>query len=287
MTVAVESLTETYTRDGFVFPIEVVDSFEASSLRNDLEKAEAELAHNSERLGLVRAYPDRLLPSFDRLVRHPNLIAAVSPLLGPDLMVWSGGLFIKEANSSKVVTWHQDLNYWGLDEVNEVTAWVALSPSNIANGCMRFVPGSHQRSLVPHKDTFDENNLLSRGQEITVDVNDADGVNVILEPGQASLHHGHLFHASGPNTTDQRRVAAAIRFIWTSMRQEPGDRTLVTLVSGEDHYGHFTVTGPPRDRLVEEDFELCRRDAAIKRQILYVGAEGKVGKRHAAKHGAY
>ena len=287
MTVAVESLTETYTRDGFVFPIEVVDSFEASSIQNDLEKAEAELAHDSERLGLVRAYPDRLLPSFDRLVRHPKLIAAVSPLLGPDLMVWSGGLFIKEANSSKVVTWHQDLNYWGLDEVNEVTAWVALSPSNIANGCMRFVPGSHQRSLVPHKDTFDENNLLSRGQEITVDVNDADGVNVILEPGQASLHHGHLFHASGPNTTDQRRVAAAIRFISTSMRQETGDRTLVTLVSGEDHYGHFTVTGPPRDRLVEEDFELCRRDAAIKRQILYVGAEGKVGKRHAATHGAY
>ena len=287
MTVAVESLSETYARDGFVFPIEVVDSFEASSIRNDLEKAEAELAHDSERLGLVRAYPDRLLPSFDRLVRHPKLIAAVSPLLGPDLMVWSGGLFIKEANSSKVVTWHQDLNYWGLDEVNEVTAWVALSPSNIANGCMRFVPGSHQRSLVPHKDTFDENNLLSRGQEITVDVNDADGVNVILEPGQASLHHGHLFHASGPNTTDQRRVAAAIRFISTSMRQETGDRTLVTLVSGEDHYGHFTVAGPPRGRLVEEDFELCRRDAAIKRQILYVGAEGKVGERHAATHGAY
>ena len=287
MTVAVESLTETYTRDGFVFPIEVVDSFEASSIRNDLEKAEAELADDSERLGLVRAYPDRLLPSFDRLVRHPKLIAAVSPLLGPDLMVWSGGLFIKEANSSKVVTWHQDLNYWGLDEVNEVTAWVALSPSNIANGCMRFVPGSHQQSLVPHKETFDENNLLSRGQEITVDVNDADGVNVILEPGQASLHHGHLFHASGPNTTDQRRVAAAIRFISTSMRQETGDRTLVTLVSGEDHYGHFTVAGPPRGRLVEEDFELCRRDAAIKRQILYVGAEGKVGERHAATHGAY
>ena len=287
MTVAMESLAEAYARDGFVFPIEVVDSFEASSIQNDLEKAETELAHDSERLGLVRAYPDRLLPSFDRLVRNPNLIAAVSPLLGPDLMVWSGGLFIKEANSSKVVTWHQDLNYWGLDEVNEVTAWVALSPSTIANGCMRFVPGSHQRSLVPHKDTFDENNLLSRGQEITVDVNDADGVNVILEPGQASLHHGHLFHASGPNTTDQRRVAAAIRFISTSMRQETGDRTLVTLVSGEDHYGHFTVTGPPRDRLVEEDFELCRRDAAIKRQILYVGAEGKVGKRHAATHGAY
>ncbi|HAN60263.1 MAG TPA: phytanoyl-CoA dioxygenase family protein, partial [Gammaproteobacteria bacterium] len=79
MTAAVASLAETYARDGFVFPIEVVDSFEASSIQNDLEKAEAELAHNPEKLGLVRAYPDRLLPSFDRLVRNSNLIAAVSP----------------------------------------------------------------------------------------------------------------------------------------------------------------------------------------------------------------
>ena len=287
MTLAVESLSETYTRDGFFFPIEVVDSSEASSIQSDLEKAETELAHDPERLGLVRAYPDRLLPSFDRLVRHPNLIAAVAPLLGPDLMVWSGGLFIKEANSSKVVTWHQDLNYWGLDEVNEVTAWVALSPATVANGCMRFVPGSHQRSLVPHTDTFDENNLLSRGQEIAVDVDDTDGVNIVLEPGQASLHHGHLFHASGPNTTGSRRVAAAIRFISTSMRQETDDRPLVTLVSGEDNYGNFTVTGSPRGRLAEEDFELCRRDAAIKRRILYVGAEKNTGGRYAATHGAY
>ena len=287
MTVAVESPAETYARDGFVFPIEVMDNCEASSIQNDLEKAETELAHDPEKLGLVRAYPDRLLPSFDRLVRHSNLIAAVSPLLGPDLMVWSSGLFIKEANSSKVVTWHQDLNYWGLDEINEVTAWVALSPSNVASGCMRFVPGSHQQSLVPHIDTFDENNLLSRGQEIAVDVDDADAVNVVLEPGQASLHHGHLFHASGPNTTDHRRVGAAIRFISTSMRQETGDRSLVTLVSGEDAYGHFTVTGPPRGWLIEEDFELCRRDAAIKRRILYVGAEKNTGGRYAATHGAY
>lgn len=107
-------------------------------------------------------------------------------------------MFIKEANSPHVVTWHQDLTYWGLDDTEELTLWVALSPSNIASGCMNFVPGSHNRQLVPHVDTFDENNLLSRGQEIAVAVDEADGVPVILGTGQASIHHGHLFHASGP-----------------------------------------------------------------------------------------
>ena len=279
MTRATQSARESYLLDGFVFPVDVISEAEARSVRADLEIAEAELADDPEKLMLLRSYPDRLLPSFDRLVRNPNLIAAVSPMLGDDLMVWSSGLFLKEANSPKVVTWHQDLNYWGLDEANEITAWVALSPSNIESGCMRFVPGSHTQQIVPHVDTFAENNLLSRGQEIAVEVDDSDGVDVILKPGQASLHHGHLFHASGPNTTDERRIGSAIRYISTSMKQTTGDRTLVTLVSGEDRYGHFTVAGPPRGRLAAADFELCRRDAQIKRRVLYQGVDPARGNR--------
>ena len=277
---ASQPIRETYVNDGFFFPIDVINETQAQALRADLEAAEAEVADDPEKLMLLQSYPDRLLPSFDRLIRDPNLIAAVSPILGDDLMVWSGGLFVKEANSPGIVTWHQDLNYWGLDELDEITAWVALSPSNIANGCMRFVPGSHTRQLVPHVDTFAENNLLSRGQEIAVEVDDSDGVDVILKTGQASLHHGHLIHASGPNTTNDRRIGAAIRYISTSMRQKTQDRTLVALVNGEDRYGHFTIAGSPRGRLNEADFEMCRQDAKIRRRVLYEGVDPARGNRY-------
>jgi ectoine hydroxylase-related dioxygenase (phytanoyl-CoA dioxygenase family) len=267
-------------RDGFVFPIEVLDAEEAREIRADLETAESELAEDPERLALLRAYPDRVLPSFDKLIRNAHIIAAASAVLGPDLMVWSASLFIKEANSPKIVSWHQDLTYWGLDDAEEMTCWVAISPSTLASGCMKFVPGSHKKQLVPHVDTFDANNLLTRGQEIAVEVNDEDGVAVELQEGQASMHHGHLFHASGPNTTNDRRIGAAIRYIKPSMKQHSGDRSLVALVSGEDRYGHFTVAGSPRGRLAEEDFELCRRDAEIKRRVLYEGADASRGKRY-------
>ena len=277
---ASQPIRETYVNDGFFFPIDVINETQAQALRADLEAAEAEVADDPEKLMLLQSYPDRLLPSFDRLIRDPNLIAAVSPILGDDLMVWSGGLFLKEANSPGIVTWHQDLNYWGLDELDEITAWVALSPSNIANGCMRFVPGSHTRQLVPHVDTFAENNLLSRGQEIAVEVDDSDGVDVILKTGQASLHHGHLIHASGPNTTNDRRIGAAIRYISTSMRQKTQDRTLVALVNGEDRYGHFTIAGSPRGRLNEADFEMCRQDAKVRRRVLYEGVDPARGNRY-------
>jgi len=195
-------------------------------------------------------------------------------------MVWSAQMFTKEARSPKIVSWHQDLTYWGLDDAEETTCWVALSPANPASGCMKFVPGSHTKQVVPHVDTYDDNNMLSRGQEIAVDVKEEDAVAVALLPGQASLHHGHLFHASGPNTTDDRRIGVAIRFIKPSMRQQSGDKSLVALVKGEDRYGHFKVTGSPKGRLSDDDFDLCRQDAEIKRRVLYEGADASRGKRY-------
>ena len=265
-------IAELYEQDGFVFPFDVLAAHEAQAIRADLEAAEAELADDTERFALLRSYPDRLLPSFDALIRHPVLLDAVRPILGPDLLVWSSALFIKEADTSHIVSWHQDLTYWGLDDVEKVTAWVALSPATLESGCMRFVPGSHKKQAVPHLDTFDDNNLLSRGQEIAVEVDENEGVDVVLQTGQASLHHGHLFHASGPNTSGDRRIAAAIRYIQPSMKQRGGERLLVAQVSGEDNFGHFDIAGAPKERLSDPDFVLCAKDSATKQSVLYEGA---------------
>jgi len=269
LTASGESVREAYDRDGFVVPIDILGAEETRMLRDDLEAAEAELADDPERLRLLHVYPDRLLPSFDALIRHPKLISAAAAVLGPDLMVWGAGLFIKEAGSPKIVSWHQDLTYWGLDDAEETTCWVALSPATTRSGCMKFVPGSHRQKIVPHVDTYAENNLLSRGQEIAVEVDEKDGVAAELRPGQASMHHGHLFHGSGPNVSADRRIGCAIRYIKPSMRQKSGERPMVALVSGEDNCGNFSIVGSPKSRLVPEDFETCRRDAELKKRLLF------------------
>ena len=262
-------ITLRYNRDGFIAPIDIISKEEAQALRMDLENAELELSDNPEKLALLKAYPDRLLPLFDCLTRNEKLVSAASAVLGPDLMVWSAGLFIKEKRSSKIVSWHQDLTYWGLDDVAETTCWVALSTANENSGCMKFVPGSHQTKIVPHVDTYSEDNLLSRGQEIAVDVDENTAVVAALVAGQASMHHGLLFHSSGPNTTDDRRIGSAIRYIKPSMKQDTGDRPLVSLVSGRDLFGNFKIADAPRGRLMDEDFELCRQDKALKQRLLY------------------
>ena len=96
-----ETLAQTYERDGFAFPVDVLSALEAQEIRDDLELAELELSDDPEKLMLLRSYPDRLLPSFDRLIRNTRLIDVVAPILGPNLMVWSTSLFVKEADSPK------------------------------------------------------------------------------------------------------------------------------------------------------------------------------------------
>lgn len=274
------SAAGSFSEQGFLFPIDVLSDSDAAALLDDLESAERELAGDPEKLGILNSYPDRVLPSFDKLIRHPRIIEYVSKILGPDLMVWSASIFDKSPHSEKVVTWHQDLTYWGLDSDDEVTVWVALSPVTEASGCMFFVPGSHKKKAVEHVDTFADDNLLSRGQEIAVKVNEGEGVAVELQPGQASLHHGHLFHSSGPNRTGMRRTAPAIRYIKASVKQAGGEKPLVAHVSGEDRYGHYEIAGTPNGRLLDEDFARCQQDAQVRRKILYAGVEQEKGTRY-------
>ncbi|MCP5080253.1 MAG: phytanoyl-CoA dioxygenase family protein, partial [Alphaproteobacteria bacterium] len=82
MALAIDTIAGTCERDGFVFPLDVLSEPDAKAVRADLEAAESELADDPERLALLRTYPDRLLPSFDELIRHPALIEAVKPILG-------------------------------------------------------------------------------------------------------------------------------------------------------------------------------------------------------------
>ena len=113
-------------------------------------------------------------------MRHEHIVDAIEDLYGPDLLCWTTNFFIKEANNPAFVSWHQDSTYWGLDRPDVVTAWIALTPSNEANGAMGFIPGTHTSDQIPHRDTFAKNNLLTRGQEVAVEVDEKQAVTIEL-----------------------------------------------------------------------------------------------------------
>jgi non-heme Fe2+,alpha-ketoglutarate-dependent halogenase len=233
---------ETSRRTGYHFPVEVLSAAEAHDYRQRLEAFEA--SQGGPLVRELRHKSHLLFTWLDRLIRDPRILDPVEAVLGPDLLCWSSTFFIKEPSDPGFVSWHQDSTYWGLSSPDVMTVWLAFTPASLANGCMKFIPGS-QHAQVGHRDTFDANNLLTRGQEVEVDVDERDAVCVELQAGQASLHHVMLVHGSAPNRSGDRRIGYAIRYVPTHVRQIVGARDSATLVRGVDDYRHFDHEAPP------------------------------------------
>lgn len=261
---------ETYRKDGYYFPVPALSSNEVAHARKCLEGHEAKTGEPLQ--GNFRHKAHLLFTWVDALVHHPKILDAAEDVLGPNLLCWTTNFFIKEANSPGFVSWHQDAFYWGLSKDTVMTAWVALTPANLKNGCMKFVPGSQTQDHLQHVDTFHKDNLLSRGQEIAVKVDTENTIDCILNPGEMSLHHVKLVHGSEPNRSNDRRIGLAIRYIPTDVRQLKV-RDSAMLVRGVDREGNFDHEPRPRHDL--DDNALAAHADAVGRQVkaLYSGTD--------------
>ncbi|MET0509379.1 MAG: phytanoyl-CoA dioxygenase family protein [Burkholderiaceae bacterium] len=254
--------------DGYVSPVRVLSRDAAQAVRAELEAFERETGGPLR--GELRHKSHLLFKFLSDVVHDERIIDAIEDLYGPDLLCWTTNFFIKEARTPAYVSWHQDSTYWGLSRPDVVTAWVALTESNGANGAMEVIPGSHRMDQLAHRDTFADNNLLSRGQEIAVDIDASRAVRLDLAPGEMSLHHVRLVHGSPPNPSDDRRIGFAIRYIPTSVRQIHGDDS-ATLVRGVDRFRTFDHEPVPSTNLQPEMVALHKIITDRNAQILYRG----------------
>jgi ectoine hydroxylase-related dioxygenase (phytanoyl-CoA dioxygenase family) len=266
-----QAQVETFGRNGYHFPLRVMSAEEAAGYRRRLEEFEA--VHGLIMQTPFRNKPHMVLKWANELIRHPRIVDAIEDILGPDLLVWGSSFFIKEPHDPAYVSWHQDSTYWGLSHPDIVTAWVAFSVSDVPNGAMRVVPGSHLKDQLPHKDTFAKENLLTRGQEVQVEVDGRSVVDLILQPGEMSLHHVRMVHGSEPNRADYRRIGYAIRYVPTYVRQTAGPKDYATLVRGVDRYHHFEYEPTPKIDLGEEERAHHKRLTEEANRILYRGTD--------------
>ncbi|MFZ0848032.1 MAG: phytanoyl-CoA dioxygenase family protein [Hyphomicrobiaceae bacterium] len=261
---------EAYQTRGYHLPVDALSDDEVVTCRRQLEAYEVKTGGPIQ--GEMRHKSHLVFPWINDLMRHPRVLDAVEDILGPNLLVWSTSFFIKEARDPGFVSWHQDATYWGLSSPDVCTAWIALSPANKISGCMKFIPGTHKKQ-VEHADTFHEDNLLTRGQEIAVEVDESKAIYAELKPGQASLHHVLLFHGSAPNQSDDRRIGLAVRYVPTYVRQAVGAKDSATLVRGIDEHKNFASEPRPRVELDPEGLAFHRAATAAQAAVLYRGTD--------------
>jgi hypothetical protein len=262
-----------YHDEGFISPIRVMSESDALSIAAKIEKAEAlypEEIHSERRNNLHLSF------SFlDELAHNEVVVDAIEDLIGHNISLWASVMFIKEPSSSHYVSWHQDATYMGMNSNNFATPWIALTPSTIETGCMSIIPNSHNTKIQKHVDTFNENNILTRGQEI-IGIDDSVAVDIILKPGEMSIHSGTVIHGSKPNSSNNRRVGFALQsYMPPSIKQAVG-KNIWTHIRGKDRqdYGGIKLERPRYDM---DPVSVSQRKIADKNlaNILYKGAEIK------------
>jgi non-heme Fe2+,alpha-ketoglutarate-dependent halogenase len=227
-----------YERDGILFPIRVFSTEEAGRFREQLES----IINQCHEKPLRRL--DSLHLFFDwayQLITHESLLNPIENLLGGEILVDGTLVFYKPPQDSSYVSWHQDSVYSGWHMTPSTSAWIALSPSRSDNGCMRVIPGSHTEGQLDHVNVADDSNLVRRGERVER-VDESRAVDVVLQPGEMSLHQSTIVHGSNPNTSDEPRIGFIVRFVTNKISSR--DRPLMR-VRGQADCSHLKLAEPP------------------------------------------
>lgn len=182
-----------------------------------------------------------------QLCTHEAILKRMQQLYGPDLLLWASYFFNKEPGGSEI-PWHQDLNYWPLEPVVNISAWLAIDPVTVENSCVQVIPGSHKR-VVPHIPSSDGMAFSEMADPTYVDLHNV--VNMELAPGEFFLFNEKLLHHSDSNRSQNRRMGLSMRvtvpFVKIDHDQSPplhaGHKAI--LISGNDPLKFNRLMTPP------------------------------------------
>lgn len=147
------------------------------------------------------------------LAMEPAILDMVEQLIGPDIILWGCHVFCKPAGDGQETPWHQDGHYWPIRPLANCTVWVALDESTTENGCLRVIPKSHA-AKVTHPHLLEDRQDLVLSQRTADDAFDPrDAVDLVLQPGQMSMHDVYMVHGAKVNRSTNRRAGVALRYM--------------------------------------------------------------------------
>jgi len=245
-----------YEENGYVAGVRVLTGKQVDALRAEL----AELMNpNDPRRGLWYEFhsnessdPSRVLfhalgawrlaRGFHDLLWNARFTVPASQLLKGSVRFWHDQLFCKPARHGGCVAWHQDYSYWTrTTPLAHLTCWIGLDDSTRANGCVRYVPGSHLWADLPATGLAGDMDAI---QSVLTDEQKKSfrPVAIELKAGEASFHHPRMIHGSYANETDSPRRATVVNVFRDGVRSNsdaPPLEGVPAVPKGEPMGGRF------------------------------------------------
>lgn len=227
------------------------------------------------RLNLMDRHLDS--PKIMELLKRPEISERCAQILGGDLILWRSQFFPKIAKAIGT-TWHQ-ANVWlfddfkepvlhpvDIEEISQLTAWVAITEVTKNSGCMKLIPGSHVEMYPINIDRSENvNNIYGFiGGTLDYPTETAKVDYMEMKAGQFYLFSERVVHGAVDNITDDARLALNCRITRTDAQihnqkvLKKGSHSIdifgidhslenwsAVLIRGEDKYGH--------NRLYKED----------------------------------
>ncbi|MEM7030436.1 MAG: phytanoyl-CoA dioxygenase family protein [Chloroflexota bacterium] len=210
-----QDLKATYDTDGYAIVRNVLDADLVAEANNHIDwliKQHPDL--RPERLGYWLVPDD---PFWIRLVSDGRLLDIAEQLVGPNIGLFAADYIAKPPGDGRKIAWHQDGSYWPLEPMTVVTLWVAFTTSTPENGCVRIIPGTQHMRLQERDPNVVEEDVMLIGMDQDL-VDESRAVDIVLEPGDVSLHHPQILHGSNANTSQHWRRGGTYQYIPTTTR---------------------------------------------------------------------
>ncbi|HEV7682494.1 MAG TPA: phytanoyl-CoA dioxygenase family protein [Pyrinomonadaceae bacterium] len=266
-----------YEELGFVHSIPILSPAEISHYRHEVQRTCQAIGNRVTRLDGVHLF----FRWAWELSLHPRLLDCLEQLIGPNIVLKSTRIFYKYGSSAAYVGWHQDGITEKLEDGRAPAVWLGLTPATVENGCLRVIPKSHRFGLREHQarpdvDTFIDKTTASetsrsRAREdelsgkITGVPHDADlPFDLVMTPGQMSIHHPVILHGSNSNLSAEARIGLSASY---SAPELYHGKTAVWArgAGSREHYEFEINDTPPTANFDDAVAEYCASD----RQILF------------------
>ena len=186
-------------------------------------------------------------PDYARLMRHPNIIAVLQDLWGPDIRFDTAKLNLKCAGFGAPVEWHQDWAFYPHSNDNLAAVGVMMDDMEMANGPLMIIPGSHRGPTFDH---HADGVFCGAMDPTNRDVDYASAIPLLGKAGSITVHHVRAVHGSAPNVSDRDRRLLLFQFraadAWPLLGFPPGIEAYKALMVAGEHREPRLAPAPVR-----------------------------------------